>query len=130
MENRPLEVSIQDGVILMVIQGELTGERLPLLEEDIKKANAFIREESEKASRPLPILIDLTELSGTYDPSAMLLLANLEKVDRPYVTKTLCFGANPTIKFAGEIISALSSRENITFLKTKEEALAALKEGA
>lgn len=127
MENHPLEALIQEGVIVMTIRGELTGERLLLLEEDIKKANVFIREESGKAAHPLPVIIDLTQLSGTYDPSAMLLLANLEKEDRPYVQKTFCFGANLTIKFAGEIVSALSGRGNISFFNTKEEALSALK---
>lgn len=127
MENHPLTVSIQEGVLFMSIQGELAGEHLPALTEDIKKATAFIREESEKALRPLPILLDLSNISNTYDPGAMLLLANFEKEDRPYVQKTFCFGAHATIKFAGEIISALSERGNISFFATKEEAVAALK---
>lgn len=127
MENHPLEAFIQEGVILLTIQGELNGERLPLFEEDIQKVSAFIREESEKASHPLPILTDLSKLSSTYDPSAMLLLAGFEKENRPYVQKTFCFGANAKIKFAGEIVSALSGRGNISFFNTKEEALLAIK---
>jgi hypothetical protein len=126
MENHPLEISIDAGVISMVIQGELKGERLPVLEEDIKKANAFIHEEFVRAGHTLPILLDLSKTSNTYDPSAMLLLANFEKQNQPYVQKTLCFGADVTVKFAGEIISALSSRENISFFSTREEALSAL----
>jgi len=111
----------------MTIQGELTGEHLLVLTEDIKKAKDFIREESEKVLRPLPILLDLSNLSNTYDPGAMLLLANFEKENLPYVLKTFCFGAGAGIKFAGEIISALSERGNISFFATKEEAMAALK---
>ena len=127
MENHPLEALIQEGIICLTIQGELNEERLPLFKEDIQKVNAFIREESEKASHPLPILTDLSKLSSTYDPSAMLLLADFEKGNRPYVQKTFCFGANAKIKFAGEIVSALSDRGNISFFNTREEALSALK---
>jgi len=128
METRPLTISLtREGILFIIIQGELTKERLPLLKEDIEKAKAFIREESQQALRPLPVLIDLTNLSSVYEPEAMLVLADFEKADRPYVQRTICFGASAKIKLAGEIISALSNRENISFFDTKEEAVASLK---
>jgi len=129
MEDRPLTIlMIKEGIALITIQGELAGDRLTLLKEDIEKASTFIRNESARSLHPISVLIDLRALSATYEPEAMVLLADFAKEDQPYVRKTVCFGAQAKIKFAGEIITALSNRKNISFADTREEALAALEQ--
>jgi len=129
MEPRPLEVSLgRDGTVLITIQGDLRKEEsLSMLKQDIVKGNTFIREESQRALRPLSTLVDLTKLSNAYEPEGMLLLAEFEKNNRPYVHKTACFTEDAKLRLAGEIISALSNRKNIFFFKTREEALASLR---
>lgn len=129
METEPLTISslTEEEFVLITIQGILDSEHLPELKENAKKATIFIREESEKAKCKVLILIDLTKLSEIYDPRVILVLAEFEKNNQPYVQKTACFGANSKVKFAGEITTALSNRGNIVFVNTKEEACAVLK---
>ncbi|HVB19763.1 MAG TPA: hypothetical protein VNF51_00530 [Candidatus Paceibacterota bacterium] len=131
METHPLTASVlQDDIVLIIIQGNVTEDRLPLLREDIEKGTALLQEESQRVLHPLRVLVDLSNLNDTYSPEALLLLADFEKKNRSYVERTICFGADIKIRFAGEIISALSNRENISFFDTKEEALASLKSDA
>jgi hypothetical protein len=131
METRPLTTSVlQDDIVLILIQGNVTEEKLPLLREDIEKGTAVIREESQRVLHPLRVLVDLSNLNDTYSPEALLLLADFEKKNQSYVERTICFGAGIKIKFAGEIVSALSNRKNISFFDTKEEALVSLKSDA
>lgn len=131
MTKNPLEVSLQqDGVLLVTIQGNLTEENLGLLRDNITVANEFIKNESLRAGKALPVIVDLTNLDRVYSPEAITLLAKFEKNDVPYVTKTACFGADIQVKFAGEIVSAISSRKNIIFCDTRDEAIAAVTDPA
>jgi len=128
MANRTLEVSAaRDGILYITIQGDVTEANLPGLKEDVARGAAIIRDESEKALRPLPVVVDVSNLNRTYSPEGIMVLAEFEKKNRPYVTKTAVFGADIKIKFTGEIISSLSNRNNISFFETKEEAIASLK---
>lgn len=123
----PLTVSLQPNDILLVtIRGNLTEENLPLLRDNIGKATDFIKQESIRAGRKLPVIVDLVNLDRVYSPEAITLLATLEKNDDPYVTKTVCYGADIQVKFAGEIVTALSGRKNVSFVDSKEDALAAI----
>ena len=129
METEPLTVSslTEEGFVLITIQGILDSEHLEQLKTDVHNATAFIKQESEKVNKRVFILIDLTKLSEIYDPRTILILAEFEKNNQPYVEKTACFGANSKVKFAGEISTALSNRGNISFVDTKDEAFALLK---
>jgi len=128
MDNHPLSIEVgRDGILVVTIQGDVTTDNLHILKDDTENATAIIREESEKALRPLPILVDVTKLNRAYPPEGMMVLAEFEKKNRPYVTKTAVFGADLKIKFTGEIISALSNRKNISFFDTREDAVTSLK---
>ncbi|PIR82961.1 hypothetical protein COU19_03050 [Candidatus Kaiserbacteria bacterium CG10_big_fil_rev_8_21_14_0_10_56_12] len=127
MESHTLDATLLGSdVILITIQGDITDTNLPALLEDVHRAEAMIKAESEKALRPLPILVDVSKLNRTYTPEGIMVLAEFEKANRPFVTRTAVFGADLKIKFTGEIISSLSNRHNIAFFDTKEEALASL----
>ena len=124
-----LDVTLtQEGILLVTIQGDVTDADIPALKDDVSRGEAFIKDESQKALRPLPVLVDVSKLNRAYSPEAIMVLAEFEKKNRPYVTKTAVYGADLKIKFTGEIISSLSNRHNIAFYDTKEEALAALKD--
>ncbi len=128
MSTHPLSSFIgRDGIILLTLQGNITDTELPQLKTDLQDAAALIREESEKALRPLPVLVDVSKLDRAYSPEGIMLLAEFEKNNRPYVSKTAVFGTDIKIKFTGEIISALSDRKNISFHETEEEAMADLR---
>jgi predicted transcriptional regulator YheO len=117
----------RNGVLLLTLQGNITDTELPQLKQDLLDAAVFIRTESEKALRPLPILVDVSKLDRAYSPEGIMLLAEFEKNNRPYVSKTAVYGTDIKIKFTGEIISALSDRKNISFHETEEEAMAELR---
>lgn len=128
MTEHTLDVTLrQDGILLVTIRGDISDEQIPALKEDTSRGSAFIRQESDKALRPLPILVDVTKLNRAYSPEGILVLAEFEKKNRPYVSKTSVYGADIKIKFTGEIISALSDRKNIAFFETEAEAVASLR---
>ncbi len=127
MDSHILDVSLtRDNMLLITIEGDINDDNLPALKADITRAAAIVRKESEKALRPLPALVDVSQLNRAYSAEAIELLAEFEKNNRPYITHTAVFGADIKIKFTGEIISAISGRKNISFYNTKEEALASL----
>ncbi len=124
-DDRPLKTFFgSDGFLYTVISGDLSAERLQLLKEDVERANAFIRSEAEKSHRTFKAMVDLAGFSGVYTPDAMLVLAAYEKENAPYIEKTAGFGGKEHVQFAGEIVSALSKRTNISFFENKEQAAA------
>lgn len=129
MESQYLQVSLwRNNVFLITIGGSVTDDSLPVLREEVVRASEFIRTESEKALRPFFALVDLTTLSPDYAAEAILLLVEFEKNNRPYIKKTACWGATAKIRFAAEIVSALSNRDNISFFPTKDKAVSFLEE--
>ena len=127
MNSSILEVSLtRDNALFITIKGYITEDNLPVLKDDIVRGATTIREESEKALRPLPALVDVSGLNRAYSAEAIELLAEFEKNNRPYITHTAVFGADIKIKLTGEIISAISGRKNISFYNSKEEAVASL----
>ena len=127
MNSSILEVSLtRDNALFITIKGDITEDNLPVLKDDIVRGATTIREESEKALRPLPALVDVSGLNRAYSAEAIELLAEFEKNNRPYITHTAVFGADIKIKLTGEIISAISGRKNISFYNSKEEAVASL----
>lgn len=125
MELRPLTINVDpSGLVCTSLNGDLSQERLPQLKEDVERANAFIKEQSGAAGRKLRSIVDLTNFSGVYVPDVMMVLAAYEKENSPYIEKTAGFGGQENVVFAAEIVSGLSRRDNISFFKTKEEALA------
>ena len=128
MTAHPLTAFVgRDGIILLTLQGNVGETELPQLKQDLQDAAVLIRTESEKALRPLPVLMDVSKLDRAYSSEGIMLLAEFEKNNRPYVTKTAVFGSDIKIKFTGEIISALSGRQNISFHETEEDAIASLR---
>jgi hypothetical protein len=127
MDSTILDVALLRGSMLSItIKGDITEDNLSTLRADVTRGAGIIREESEKALRPLPALVDVSGLNRTYSAEAIELLAEFEKNNRPYITHTAVFGADIKIKFTGEIVSAISGRKNISFYNSKEEALASL----
>ena len=128
MEKNFVDVSLrEDGILLITIEGDLSYENLPLLKESIEKANEFIAQKSALTMHPFSTLVDVSAVYPVYAPDVILLLADFEKKNRPYIQKTVVYGASTEIKFAGEVISAFSNRKNISFVKSEEEAIALLK---
>lgn len=126
MQPQVMTVSLQgDGYLLTTIEGDLSEERIATLKDDIERSGTFIRNEFEKhGQKKFKALIDLTKFSGVYTPEVLLVLAEYEKHNAPYIEKSAGFGGAASTRLAAEIVSGFSGRENISFFKTKDEALA------
>jgi hypothetical protein len=129
MPDHNLDVSLlREGILYITFQGDYTDAALPALKEDVARCAVVIKDESEKALRPLPAIVDVSKLNLSYSPNAIMLIADFEKKNRPYIVQTAVFGADTKTKFTGEIISSISNRHNIAFFDTKEAAMASLKQ--
>lgn len=79
---------LRTGALLIKITGDITDATLPTLQEDVRQGSLTIRTESERALRPLPVMVDVSKLNRAYSPEAITLLAEFEKTNRPYVERT------------------------------------------
>lgn len=127
---QPFEVTLGEGdLVSMRILGSLDSTNFEILKSQVESAKKLVKEESEKRGRKLLILFDLTEFTGTYNVGAMLAMKGLEEHNRPYSLKTAVFGGSAAAQVAAELTLELIGRDNLKLFKTKEEALAWLKEG-
>lgn len=126
---QPFEVLLDQDVVSMRLVGTLDSTNFEILKSLVEGAKKMVKEESEKRGKKLPILFDLTDFTGTYNVGAMLAMKSLEEHNRPYSLKTAVFGGSAAAQVAAELTLELIGRDNLKLFKTKEEALAWLKEG-
>lgn len=119
---------LAEGLLHIYFVGDLSEARMQQLEHDVAEAKEYIRSQYGRTGKKFRTLIDLTKFTGIYAPAAMTVLADFEKFNAPYMDKSAGFGGGTTTNIAANIVSHLSGRDNIEFFKTKEEALAWLKE--
>jgi hypothetical protein len=130
MESRPLACTVlDDGTIRLTVAGDLDEGRLPVLKDEIRQAQAFIKAEAAKQGRKLRALVDLSAFTGAYVPDALTAFAAFERDNAPYVERTAGFGGAERQRFAADIVTALSVRDNISFFETEAEARAWLAAG-
>jgi hypothetical protein len=123
MNDHPLTCAIgDDGLVHIAIIGDLSEDRLPTLREDADRANALIRQESERQARKLRALVDMSAFTGSYVPEAITAFAAFEKKNAPYLERTAGFGGAERQRLAADIVTALSTRDNISFFDTEDEA--------
>jgi hypothetical protein len=126
---QPFEMALQeDGVVYMRLIGSLDSTNFEILKVQVENAKKLVKEESEKQGKKLPILFDLTDFTGTYNVGAMLAMKGLEEHNRPFSLKTAVYGGSAAAQVAAELTLELIGRDNLKLFKTKEEALAWLKE--
>lgn len=127
---QPLEIALHEGgYVTMRLIGTLDSTNFEILKSLVESAKKLVREESEKQGKKIPVLFDLTEFTGTYNVGAMLAMKGLEEHNRPYTLKTAVFGGSPAAQVAAELTLELIGKDNLKLFKSKEEALAWLKEG-
>lgn len=120
----PLTTEIHpDGYMVMTLSGKLSSDVLQTLHANARTATQMSRVYAETKGKP-NILFDMSNFTGDYSVSALQEMVKFAEDTRPYANKVACFGGPEVGRVAGEMVVALSGRDNIQFFKTKEEALA------
>lgn len=128
MNDRVLIVSVDEqGTLVSALHGTISAERIGVLEQDTRSAQAVIKEEYLKRGIKFKSLIDLSDFSGTYVPKALAVLGAYMKSNKPFIQKSAGFGAGSTTTLAANIVASLAGRDDISFFKTRQEAEAWLK---
>ena len=119
----PLTTEIHpDGYMVMTLSGNLSSDVLETLQANVHTATQMSKVYAESKGKP-NILFDMTKFSGEYSVRALQEMVKFAEDTRPYARKVACFGGPAIGQVAGEMVVALSGRDNIQFFKTKEEAL-------
>ncbi len=119
----PLTTEIHpDGYMVMTLSGDLSNERIETLHANVHTAVQMSKVYAETKGKP-NILFDMSTFTGDYSVSALQVMVKFAEDTRPYARKVACFGGPDIGRIAGEMVVALSGRDNIQFFKTKEEAL-------
>lgn len=119
----PLSTEIHpDGYMIMTLSGDLSNERLDILHQNVHTAVQMSKVFAETKGKP-NILFDMSTFSGNYSVNALQAMVKFAEDTRPYARKVACFGGPDIGRIAGEMVVALSGRDNIQFFKDKEAAL-------
>ena len=113
----------ENNIVHMSLKGTIKNDALPELKVWVEKTAAIIKEVHEKTGTKVKALMDLSTLSNEYDGEGISVLAGFAKTNEPHIYKTALFGASWGIKFAANIVIALSGRENIKMFNIEEEAM-------
>jgi hypothetical protein len=115
--------SEEENLMIVTMAGTFGGDDVGELATWSADVSAKVKNYFMKSGKKLNVLADVSALQYT---SAAILneMVTLMKNDDPYIRKTATFGANPAIFAAGEIVLALSGRENVKAFHTEEEARA------
>jgi hypothetical protein len=126
MEDHVLKTYIDEhGILNSSVHGTVLHDRIPQLEKDIETAEALVQNEFEKrGSKKFRALIDLSDFTGTFDTHTLELVGGYMKKNKPYIEKTAGFGASRTATLAANVVSAMGGRDNISFFRTRDDALA------
>ena len=119
-----LEVSVSpDGIMLSRLSGAITGDRIEDLRRDVATAKLVAYGEYQRRGAKFKSLVDLTDFKGVYVPEALSLLAELMRANKSYIQKSAMFGGSEATTIAANMVVIFSDRNNISFFKTKDEAL-------
>lgn len=125
----PLIVTIEpSGFAYMQLNGTLNDANFEQLKVNVETAKKLVHDESDKQGKPIGVLFDLSNFSGTYNVGAMLAMKGLEEHNRPFVAKSALFGGSAAAQVAAELTLALIGRDNLKMFATRAEAEAWLKE--
>jgi hypothetical protein len=89
----------------------------------VRKAHALVEAAFAQRGKKLLGLVDLTEYTGTFSTKALPVLSGYMKANKQFIEKTAGFGAGRTTTLAANVITSLAGRGDISFFKTREEAL-------
>ena len=125
MEHKNFDVYVDEqGLIHLIMRGMVTKEVIEALKVWTKKCEEVTKSQFEKTGKKVKSLVDLTNLGSEYDGEAIAIVASFAKATDIYTEKSATFGANWTIKFAEDIVIALSGGTNIKAFSNEEEARA------
>lgn len=129
--DEPLTTTISpDGYMLMTLSGGLSNDVAEPLRVSVRVATQMTKNYFSESGRKPRILFDMTTFTGEYSVATLEIMIEFAKETKPYVYRTACFGGPVIGQAAGEMVAALSGRDNIHFFKTRDEALAWLMEPA
>ena len=124
-----LHVSIgEDNMIHLILGGNASEDYLDDVlawAEQVKNAMRTAKAQSKDGK--VLTLIDISTLDQ-FDQKSMVILKDLMTFNKDYATKTATFGGNLFSIMAQDAVAHLTHRTNMKAFKTKEEALAWLKE--
>lgn len=113
-----------EGTLYTRLTGSVTSENLDELRKEVATAKLVVYGEYQKRNAKFKSLIDITGFSGTYVPEALAILSDLMRANKSYIEKSAIFGVGDAVKTAANIVTSFSGRDNISFFKSKEEAVA------
>ena len=123
--NTILDLSVTpEGILYTRLTGSVTMDKIEILRKEIATAKLVVYGEYQKRNAKFKSLIDLTEFDGTYVPEALAMMSELMRSNKSYVEKSALFGGGETITAAANIVTSFAVRDNVSFFKTKEEAVA------
>jgi hypothetical protein len=125
----PVEVSFLGRPLVHAVLGGTFGvEERPLLKAWAEGLGKTIKDSSGGKNGSVSVIIDFSSLENYEDPKVVDILVDLMSKDSPYVRRTATWGANISNKMAEQVVRVMAERDNIKDFKTKEEALAWLRE--
>lgn len=123
--NSILDLSVTpEGMLYTRLTGSVTSDNIEELRKEVATAKLVVYGEYQRRNAKFKSLIDVTDFSGTYVPEALAMLSELMRANKSYVEKSALFGISETVTAAANIVTSFSGRENLSFFKTKEEAMA------
>ncbi|MGC9605176.1 MAG: hypothetical protein ABSF56_00215 [Minisyncoccia bacterium] len=125
----PVESSfLGKPLVHAVLGGTFSVGELPLIKAWAEGLGKTIKDASGGKNRSVCVIIDFSSLESYEDPKVIEMLVGLMENDLPYIYRTATWGANLRTQMAEQVVRVMAKRDNIKDFKTKEEALAWLRE--
>ncbi len=112
------------GILLLTFKGEINNTSdISSLKNDIATVSKAIKDLHSSQGKGIKVLIDITKFTAEYVSDAIESLVELAKADKTLVYRTAVFGGTMKIRVLGEMVVALSGRNNIQFFEDKNTAV-------
>ena len=123
MQQPILVTADPNDLIRITIAGDLLDADIPFFKTGLQIGKAVIQTIFQKTGKKVKIILDVSKFTGNYTAEAVQMITKFAVDNREYVEATASFGGSDKVRAAGEIVTALSGRENIKIFATEKEAL-------
>jgi len=111
-----------DGVVRMVVGGNVTNDHMREFGEWAEQVKRVIRDRSVEIGANVLTFIDVSTLEQ-FDIETTKIVHDLMVFDRDYVAKTAIFGANYVASLMLEAIIMITKRQNVKLFSDKDAAI-------
>jgi hypothetical protein len=111
-------------LVRATLGGTLGNESMDTLKTWARQLNAAIQTASESIDKKrVCVMIDISTFELYTDPQVLTVLAELMKMDNPFVKKTATFGGRSDQEMIENVIKGFAGRSNLSNFKTEAEAM-------